>query len=399
MLDDSSKSTATGKQTPKPTSEPRSTLAADQNWITFAYPKREHAALQDELEQAVLNTLRSGSYILGPEVDLFEHSLRIFTQSPCVVAVSSGTDALVCTLIGLGIGKNQEVIVPAFGFVAAAEAVVRVGAVPVFIDIEPDTLGPDPKEAAAACSSRTSAIIVMHLFGQAVDVDTITEAVTHPAAHTHVIEDAAQAIGTLFRGRHVGTFGTAGTFSFFPAKSLGAAGDAGAVITSDPQLANRIRRARVHGSSTTYEWNSTGGNYRMDALQASLLTVKLHSLEQRLCRRRSMGNILANLLASHNVKVLTGAKACVPSYAPFVVRTTQRNRILGMLRSRFVDARVHYPNTLPYSPAFHSYDQRSGTYPNAVQATEELLSLPCSPELHDDEFNRLLEIIDEVFGG
>ena len=299
-----------------------------------------------------------------------------------------------CALHGLDIGNHHEVLVPALGFAAAAEAVIRVGATPVFVDVEPTTLGPDPSACAMARTPRTAAIIVMHLFGQAVDLDAVASALPN----TPMIGDAAQAIGTLWRGQHVGTIGTVGAFSFFPAKSLGAAGDAGAVSTSDTDLADRMRQARAHGSSTAYEWNGPGGNYRMDALQASLLTVKLGALEHRLHRRRSMGNTMRDLLLSHDVSVLCGTSRCVPTYAPFAIRTKQRDRFLGMLRSRGIDARVHYPSTLSSAPAFHSY-ARSTAYPNAEQATAELLSLPCSPELHDDEFTRLLTTMDEVFRG
>lgn len=372
----------------------RSTPVADQPWITFAYPQREHEALQDAIEQAVLRTLRSGSYILGAEVETFEKTFCQLTHAPHTVAVSSGTDALVCALLGLGVGASQEVIVPAFGFVAAAEAVLRVGATPVFVDVEPATLGPDPAACDAARSHRTAAVIVMHLFGQAVDLEPVSAALPR----TPVLEDAAQAIGTRLGDRQVGTLGTVGAFSFFPAKSLGAAGDAGAVTTADADLANRVRHARVHGAPRAYEWNGPGGNYRMDALQAALLTVKLGALEDRLARRRRMGQALADLLVSHGVTVFRGSPACSPTYAPFVLRTERRDEILRMLRDRHVDARVHYPRTLATANAFRAFCN-PGTYPHADQATRQLVSLPCSPELRNDELDRLLQAVDEVFRG
>lgn len=367
---------------------------ADQPWITFAYPQREHEALHDAIEQAVLRTLRSGSYILGAEVEAFEKSFCQLTHAPHTVAVSSGTDALVCALIGLGVGAGQEVIVPAFGFVAAAEAVLRVGATPVFVDVEPATLGPDPAACDAARSARTSAVIVMHLFGQAVDLEPVSCALPHAS----ILEDAAQAIGTRFGERQVGTLGTVGAFSFFPAKSLGAAGDAGAVTTADGDLASRIRHARVHGAPRAYEWNGPGGNYRMDALQAALLTVKLGALGDRLARRRRLGQALADVLGSHGVTVFQGGPACSPTYAPFVVRTERRDEILRTLREQRIDARVHYPRTLATAAAFRTFC-REDAYPQAERATRELVSLPCSPELRDDELDRLMQSVDEVFRG
>ncbi len=362
--------------------------------ITFAYPQREHEALSHAIEHAATRVLRSGSYVLGPEVQTFEQAFAQFTNAPHAVAVSSGTDALVCALIALGIGPGHEVIVPAFGFVAAAEAIVRVGARPVFVDTEPLTLGPDPGACASACSQRTKAVMVMHLFGQGVDLAPLRHAVPDLA----ILEDAAQGIGTRMDSHQVGTSGTLGTFSFFPAKSLGAAGDAGAVTTCDPELAQRVRHARVHGATGAYRWDGPGGNYRMDALQAAILTVKLGALDQRLARRRSLGSRLAETLTCHGVGVLQGGPTCDPTFAPFALRTDHRDERLNQLRSRGIDARVHYPTTVSSSKAFRGV-AGDGVFPEAERATRELLSLPCSPELRDDEFERLVQAVDEVFRG
>ena len=366
---------------------------AERPSITFAYPDREHEALQPAIEQAVTRVLRSGSYVLGPEVQGFERAFAAYTQAAHAVAVSSGTDALVCGLIALGVGPGHEVIVPAFGFVAAAEAVVRVGAVPVFVDIEADTLGPDPSACQAARSERTRAAIVMHLFGQAVDLDPVREAL----GGLPVVEDAAQAIGTRLREHQVGTLDRIGTFSFFPAKSLGAAGDAGAVITSDAELAERVRRARTHGGSRPYRWDGPGGNYRMDALQAALLAVKLEALEPRLLRRRAIGRRLADVANEHDAHVIDGGPGCEPTYAPFALRVVGRDRVLEQLRDRGIDARVHYPVTLAGAPTFCGDEPRR--FPQAERATRELISLPCSSELTEFEVDRLVRSLDEVLRG
>lgn len=341
-----------------------------------------------------MRVLRSGSYVLGSDVQAFEQAFAQLTNAAHAVAVSSGTDALVCALIALGIGPGHEVIVPAFGFVAGAEAIVRVGARPVFVDIEPDTLGPDPAACASACSQRTKAVIVMHLFGQGVDLAPLQHAVPDLA----ILEDAAQGIGTRMDSQQVGSRGAVGAFSFFPAKSLGAAGDAGAVVTNDPELAERVRHARVHGATGAYRWDGPGGNYRMDAVQAAILTVKLTALEQRLTRRRLFGSRLANLLASRGVVVLQGGPKCDPTFAPFALRTSGRDEALGKLRSQGIDARVHYPSTVASSKAFRGVSG-DGAFPEAERATRELLSLPCSPEMRDDEFERLVRAVDEVFRG
>lgn len=367
---------------------------AERPSITFAYPDREHEALQPALEQAALRVLRSGSYVLGPEVQAFERAFAAYTGSLHAVAVSSGTDALVCSLVALGVGAGHEVIVPAFGFVAAAEAVVRAGADPVFVDIEPHTLGPDPEGCARVRSDRTRAVIVMHLFGQAVDLAPVRAA----TGGVPVIEDAAQAIGTRLEGRQVGTLDQVGTFSFFPAKSLGAAGDAGAVVTPDAGIAERVRRARAHGASRPYLWDGPGGNYRMDALQAALLAVKLEAIEPRLLRRRAVGRRLADVAMQHGSRVIDGTPGCEPTYAPFALRVPQRDRVLQGLRDRGVDARVHYPVTLVDAPVFAAA-RRSGPFPEAERATRELVSLPCSSELTEPEVERLVRALDEVLRG
>lgn len=361
--------------------------------IAFAYPHREHEARQADLEDAAIRVLRSGHYILGSEVQAFEQALADFTAARHAVAVSCGTDALACALIALGVGPGHDVIVPAFGFVAAAGAVVRTGARPVFVDIEPRTLGSDPRAVARAAGPDTRAVLVMHLFGQVADIPAVQRAVPD----VPVIEDAAQAMGARIGGEHVGLAGSAGAFSFFPAKSLGAAGDAGAVVTRDAGIADRLRCARAHGASRGYGWEGLGGNYRMDALQAALLRVKLDALAPRLLRRRQIGQTLAEVAQRHGKQVFDGASGCEPVYAPFALRTSGRDGALERLRSLGIDARVHYPATLPGSPAFGAHDPKA--WPEAERATRELISVPCCPELTDAEVVRLASALDEVLRG
>jgi len=352
--------------------------------ISFASPAREHEASRELLETAVLRVLRSGGYVLGAEVETFESHLAQFTGAAFAVGLSSGTDALVCALLALGIGHGDEVLVPAFGFVAAPEAVLRTGARPVFVDVEPRTLGPDPDELRACLGPRTRAVIVMHLFGQAVDLaplQTVTRALP-------ILEDAAQAIGTRLHGRHVGTLGKVGTLSFFPAKALGAAGDAGALLTDDAELAQRVRRARVHGSPRAYVWDEPGGNYRIDALQAALLDAKLGVFPARIERRRQIGLRLARAAASRGACVIDGIPACHATFAPFALRVKERDTVLQRLRAAGVDARVQYPWTLPASRAFAPF-AGSHPFPVADRASRELLSLPCHAELTDDEVDAI----------
>lgn len=358
--------------------------------ISFASPAREHAAAAGLIEQAVLRVLRSGDYILGRPVAAFEAELAQFTGSRFAVGLSSGTDAIVCALHALGVGPGDEVLVPAFGFVAAPEAVLRVGARPVFVDVEPVTLGPSPDAVRAARTDHTRAVIVMHLFGQAVDVEAVRQA----AAGLLLIEDAAQAIGTRLRGAHVGTIADAGTLSFFPAKSLGAAGDAGAVITNGPELADAVKRARSHGAQGPYKWMSLGGNYRLDALQASILSVKLGLLPARLQRRRAIGATLRATIETAGARVFVGANDSEPTFAPLAMRVAERDAVHARLRELGIDARVQYPVALVDAPAFAAF--ACGDYPEAHRACRELVSIPCHPELTDDEVQALQQALSKA---
>ncbi len=367
---------------------------ADPEPIHFAYPQREHQAQRHEIESTVADVLRSGAYILGSSVKSFEHAFCQTTGASHTVAVSSGTDALVCALSALGVAPGDEVVVPAFGFVAAVEAVVRVGALPVFVDIEETTLGPDPQCCKAVCTARTRAMIVMHLFGQAVNLQRLRNA----TGGLPIVEDAAQAMGTRLGQKQVGTLAEVGTFSFFPAKALGAAGDAGAVVTDDAAVATRARQCRVHGATIAYGWATMGGNYRMDAIQAAILSVKLRVLSARLKRRQLIGQQLCTVMAAHGVKVLAGGSQCEPTFAPFAIRTRKRDQMLERLRGRGIDARVHYPSTLVSSSAFREFAPPNTPYQNAERATQQLLSLPCSPELLDDEVSRLIEVVNATLG-
>ena len=375
---------------------------ADNPAISFAYPAREHEAIGPAIERSVLRVLRSGAYILGPEVTAFEQELAQATGARHAVAVSSGTDAITCALLAIGVTGGDEVLVPAFGFVSAAEAVVRVGAVPVFVDVEAQTLGPDPGAVGNARTERTRALIVMHLFGQVVPLDALRSALgasTSTSTSTgargiEIIEDAAQAMGAKLEGRQAGTRGALGTLSFFPAKSLGAAGDAGAVLTERDELAEAVRRVRVHGAQGAYWWTAAGGNHRLDAVQAAVLREKLAVLPARMKRRRAIGARLAATARAAGAQVFDGGPSCEATYAPLVLRVERRDEILRGLRELGVDARVHYPHSLASSPAWASY--ALGSYAEAERATRSLVSIPSCPELTDDEVDRLDRALGEV---
>jgi dTDP-4-amino-4,6-dideoxygalactose transaminase len=358
--------------------------------IGFARPDREYEALRGPIDLAVGRVLRSGRLILGEEVERFEHELARAVGSEHAVGMSNGTDALVSALHALGIADGDEVIVGAFGFVAAAEAIVRVGATPIFVDIEPRDIGLDAGAVRRAVSQRTRALISVDLFGVAHDVSALRAA----APGIPIVEDAAQALVASVAGRHAGTLGEIGTFSFFPSKSLGAAGDGGACVTADANLADRLARIRLHGGGTAYAWEMRGGNYRLDALQAAVLSVKLAALPARLARRRLIGEQLAAIARRAGATAFTGAADCEPVFAPLAVRIEARRRdaVLTRLREAGVDARIHYPTTLAACPPFARYAQNA-VFPEAERATRELLSVPCHPELTDDEVDELTGVL------
>jgi dTDP-4-amino-4,6-dideoxygalactose transaminase len=360
--------------------------------IDFARPDREHETLRQELEEATMRVLRSGRSILGEDVTRFEQAFARSIDARHAVGVSSGTDALVTALHALGVGAGDEVVVGAFGFVAAAEAVVRLGARPLFVDVEPTSLALDAAHLADVSHAR--AIVSVDLFGLVHDLGPLRAALPG----VPIVEDAAQALGSTLAGASAGTLGDIGIFSFFPSKALGAAGDAGACVTNDALLAGSMARIRSHGAGKTYAWEVLGGNYRLDALQAAILEVKLAALPARLARRRSIGERLVAAARRADAVPLTGAPGCRPVFAPLALRIPdRRNEVLARLRERGIDARVHYPTTLPACPPFAPF-ARGQAFPEAERATRELLSVPCHPELTDDEVEFLETAIAESFG-
>lgn len=361
--------------------------------IDFARPDREHEALRSALENAAARVLRSGRSILGDEVVRFEERFARVAGARFAVGVSSGTDALVTALYALGVGEGDEVISGVFGFVAAPEAIVRVGARPIFVDVEPTALALDPREVLRARSPRTRAVISVDLFGVVHDLAAIRAELPGVA----VVEDAAQALGASLEGASAGTLGDVGTFSFFPSKVLGAAGDGGACVSDDETLALRMRQIRNHGAAETYIWEMRGGNYRLDALQAALLDVKLERLPARLARRKAIGGRLIAAASREGAAPLSGTARCTPMFAPLALRISgdRRDVVLAHLRDRGIDARVHYPTTLAGCPAFARYAAGS-SFPEAERATRELVSIPCHPEMTEDEVDYLEATLGEA---
>jgi dTDP-4-amino-4,6-dideoxygalactose transaminase len=352
---------------------------------------RYDADLQRQIAEAVAEVFASGKFVLGPANEAFEAALASHLGVRHVVGVSSGTDALLVALMALDVGPGDEVVTSPFSFFASAGVVARLGAKPVFVDIDPATFDLDPARLESALTPKTRAIQPVHLYGQCADMDPILGLAE--ARGIPVLEDACQAIGAGYRGRPAGTMGRLGAFSFYPTKNLGAAGDAGAVVTNDDALAERLRSLRVHGSSATYHHERVGGNFRLDALQAAVLRVKLPRLEAWNLRRRAIakryGEILAGAEAAGRIATPQEAGGRRHVYHQYVVRVARRDAVRKRLTESGIATSVFYPLPMHLQECFAALGGRKGDFPEAERAANEVLALPMFAELTDAEIERV----------
>lgn len=343
-------------------------------------------SLRSDLVAAVEAVLASGQFILGPAVETFEREVADYLGVPHAVGVNSATDALVISLEALGIGEGDEVITTAFTFFATAEAISTIGAIPVFVDIDPASFNLDSQQVEAAITSRTAAIVPVHLFGHAATMDgLITAAERHGLA---IVEDAAQAFGGEWRERKVGTLGAAGAFSFFPTKNLGGFGDGGLIATSDERVATRARALRAHGSLRKHHNEMLGHNSRLDELQAALLRVKLPHLDTANAGRRLVAARYTELLnATPGVLTPTTAEHVTHVFHQYTVRIAQgRDTVADRLGRAGVGTMVYYPVPVHHLPI---YDRRDLHLPEAEGAAAEVLSLPIWPSMADQTIERV----------
>ncbi len=344
--------------------------------------KAQYIALKPEIDAAMARVIDRCSFILGEEVSRFERSFADFcgTAAPAV-GVASGSAALHLSLLACQVGAGDEVITTPQTFAATVEAIVNVGARPIFVDIDPHTYAIDPQQIAEAVTPRTRAIIPVHIYGHPADMDPIMDLAR--SRNLYVIEDAAQAHGATYKGKTVGNIGHLGCFSFFPGKNLGAFGDAGAVTGTDEQLLARVRRLRDHGRSSKSEHVEVGWGERLDALQAAILDVKLTKLAAWNERRRLHAQRYTEALAHGPVAPPIESLHCRHVYHLYVIRTPRRQALLERLQERGIGARVHYTMPLHQQPAYRAW--AAGTLPVAERLCEEVLSLPIFPELDDEQ--------------
>ncbi len=353
--------------------------------------ERQIERLRPELTVALDGVLSSGHFILGENVAAFETEMATFCGVRHAVGVASGTDALVLTLDALGIRAGDEVVTSTWSFFATAEAIARLGAIPVFVDIDPRTFNLRPEEVEAALSDHTRALLPVHIYGQTAAMGPLLELAA--ARGIPVVEDACQAIGAVWQGLPAGSLGTAGCLSFFPTKNLGCFGDGGMVLTNDAELAGSVRRLRVHGATGPYVHASLGYTSRLDELQAAVLRVKLRHLPAWIERRRALAARYTRALAGSAVTPPLEAAGCRHAYHQYVVRTPQRDALQAYLRQNGVGSTVYYPLPLHRQPAFAYATARALPCPTANACAQDVLALPLWPELEEAEVDRVVELV------
>ncbi len=359
----------------------------------------QHRSIREEMLRELTRVVDSQKFILGEEVQALESSIAGYTQSRFAIGCASGSDALFLALLGLNIGPGDEVLTTPYTFFATVGAIVRAGAKPVFIDIDPDTFNMDPAEVAGALNAHPNvkAIIPIHLFGCCADMDPILSAARE--AGIAVIEDAAQAIGAEYNGRRAGTLANVACFSFFPSKNLGGYGDGGMLTTNDPELADRLRMLRVHGTKKKYIHDYVGINSRLDALQAAVLRVKFRYLDSWTRGRQENAARYRELLAPLPA-VLTPEEPSTCTrhvYNQFVIRCQRRNELQAHLKNFGIGTEVYYPVPMHVQKCFEDLGYKQGDFPVSEACADDSLALPVHSDLPEDDLSYICKCISEFY--
>ncbi len=368
--------------------------------------KAQYATIREEILAATVRVLESQQFILGPEVESLEKVLADYSQCKYAFGVSSGTDALLVSLMAIGLQPGDEVITTPYSFFATAGSIVRLGARPVFVDIDPASFNIQADKIEQIVTSRTKAIIPVHLAGQSADMDPILDIAKRYGLY--VLEDACQAIGADYRGSRLGSIGHLGCFSFFPSKNLGGYGDGGLVTTNDVDLADKVFMLRNHGQRLKYHNILVGGNFRMDSIQAAVLGVKFNHLENWTEARRNNATKYRELFKKSGISISLeefGSKCgIVPPvesgfgrhiYHLFMIRTKYRDDLLSFLKARQIGCEIYYPIPLHLQECFRELGYKEGDFPQSEKATKETLALPIYPELTEDQQSRVVDVILE----
>jgi dTDP-4-amino-4,6-dideoxygalactose transaminase len=363
--------------------------------VPFLDLKAHHAPMIDEFDGAIREVIESSAFAGGPFVERFEQEFAAYCGSKHAIGVGNGTDALWLALLAFGIGEGDEVITVPNTFVATAEAIICCKAQPVFVDVDERTFTLDPAELEKCLTPRTKAIIPVHLFGQPADMDPILQFAR--AYGLFVIEDAAQAHGALYNGQHAGTMGDAGCFSFYPGKNLGAFGEAGAVVTNDTDLAEKIRVLRDHGQSRKYDHTLIGWNCRMDGIQAAVLSLKLRHLEQANLLRRQRASLYNQAFAGiDDVATPIEADYARHVYHIYAVRVQERDELRRFLEVKGIGCGVHYPIPIHLQEAWRNLGYSEGSFPIAENLAKQFLSLPMFPELAEEQIEYVAHCVSQA---
>jgi dTDP-4-amino-4,6-dideoxygalactose transaminase len=363
--------------------------------VPFLDLKAQHAPLRDAIDTAIGEVIDEAAFAGGPFVVRFEEDFAAFCCCPHAIGVGSGTEALWFSLLALGVGPGDEVITVPNSFMATAEAITYCGATPVFVDVDESTYTMDPGALAKALTIKTKAIIPVHLFGQPADMDPILQ-----FAREHglsVVEDACQAHGAEYKGRRVGTLGDAGCFSFYPGKNLGAFGEAGAIVTMNAELQEKIRTLRDHGQVRKYHHTMIGWNGRMDGIQAAVLGIKLQHLENGNQLRRSHAAAYNHALNDIQEVATPAELANVRHvYHIYAIRVQERDEVMRLLGEKGVGSGVHYPVPIHLQEAYRGLGYQQGAFPVTERAAIEMISLPMFPELSPDQLERVSQSVKEA---
>jgi len=359
--------------------------------------KAQYASIKEEVNQAIGEVLESQHFILGPKVDQCEQAIAAYSQCSHGIGVSSGSDALLACLMAENIGAGDEVITTPYTFFATVGAISRLGATPVFVDIDPATYNIDVSQIGAKLTKKTKAIVPVHLFGQMADMDPVMH-----LAEKHslvVIEDAAQAIGAEYKGRRAGSIGHYGCFSFFPSKNLGAIGDAGMIVTNDAQRAEKLKVLRGHGAKPKYYHRIVGGNFRLDAVHAAVVSTKLSHLDSWTAARqrnaKRYDQLFRQAMLPITLPVVTTDRHIFNQY---VIRSTSRDALQTFLKNKGIGSEVYYPVPMHLQDCFAYLGVKAGEFPASERAAKESLAIPVYPELNDAQAQYVVEAIAEFTG-
>ena len=354
---------------------------------------REYKDLKDNIDSAIARVFEHGRFILGPEVKEFEQAVAEYSGTKYAVGVASGTDALLLSLRACNVKPGDEVITTPYTFFATAGVISRLGAIPVFVDIEPDTYNIDPEKIEDAITEKTKAIMPVHLYGQMADMTRIMQIARKHSVR--VVEDAAQAIGSRHKGKRAGSMGDFGCFSFFPSKNLGGIGDGGMVVTNDEELAEMVRTLRVHGSKPKYFHSIVGYNSRLDTVQAAVLLQKLPQLNIWHERRRANAAYYNKQFAGYPIATPVEKEGNYHIYNQYTIRVENRDGLLSFLKERKIGCALYYPLSLHLQKCYEYLGYREGDFPIAEEASHRTISIPIFPYLHEDEREEVAETIIE----